>query len=225
MSHTTTAVSWITVIALCGSAAACTKTIDGTPSPATTASQGSSASSSASGQSGAKGAIALGDLDTPPDAKSVGAPFDPCAVGWDAFPAEVRPEPDKKPRLRGPDGNGNFTTGCRYDNSGSITISADPKAGPAELGSTFITLVVWGAPGTISADPAKNAAGGVPATFGGKPGLTRAGKDSKGQPTCIAIVQLANGAGGASVTNGKFPAVDACAIASSVATKIAAVTP
>ncbi|WP_309111981.1 DUF3558 family protein [Saccharothrix sp.] len=217
--------------------AACTTTVTGTPtaqSPTATGSspQSTSTSASSSGTSqapnrtGNAAAITLGDLDKRVDATSVGAPFDPCTVGWQAFPAEVRPtKPDAKPVLRPPRDDDAFTTACRYDNGDTVTIEYDANGKPTTTtGKDFVVLVAWAKPGQNSADP-NGLPGASAATFAGKPGLLKPGTDSKGNPMCTAIVQLANGVGGVSLTNGRFAHIDSCTIAKTVADKIASTTP
>lgn len=216
---------------------ACTTTVSGNPIPQTGHSSGTAASSATSaapgaaspsqnGQGGNHRAITLGDLDHRVDATSVGAPFDPCAVGWAAFPAEVRPsKSDAKPMLRPPRGDDNFTVACRYDNGDTVDVKVDENGNASSTtGKDFLALVVWGKPGQLAATPA-DMPGSTPSTFGGKQGLLKPGKDSKGNVMCVAVVHLANGGGGVSVTNGRFPAVDTCTIAKSVADAIAAATP
>ncbi|CAL9677615.1 hypothetical protein SUDANB95_07941 (plasmid) [Actinosynnema sp. ALI-1.44] len=171
-------------------------------------------------------AIKLGDLDTPVDAKSVGAPFDPCALGWSAFPAPVRPQEDKKPRLRAPGEKDSFATACRYDNGEKIEVTVDQNGqGSSKVGKNFITTVYWAQPGKMSLADA-NREGAADVTFGGKPGLSKAYTNSvSGEPACATLVTLANGTAGVNVTNGRFTAVDTCEIAKSVTEAIAAKAP
>jgi hypothetical protein len=170
-----------------------------------------------------KQTIELGDLDPKVDAKSVGAPFDPCALGWGAFPAEVRPATDKKPKLRPPGKDDVFAVGCRYDNGGQDVVTNQPGGTP-ELGKNFITLVVWAKPGQMPTGQADHK-GSQPATFGPKQGVIKAGTNNASkEPSCTAIFPLATGAVGVSITNGRFP-MDTCAIATTVATSIAEKTP
>ncbi len=170
-----------------------------------------------------KPVIELGDLDPKVDAKSVGAPFDPCALGWGAFPAEVRPATDKKPKLRVPAKDDVFAVGCRYDNGGQDVVT-NQQGGTPQLGKNFIALVVWARPGQMPTTQADHK-GSQPANFGPKPGLIKAGTNNASkEPSCTAIFVLQHGAVGVSITNGRFP-MDTCAIATAVATSIAEKTP
>lgn len=167
--------------------------------------------------------IVLGDLDPRVDAKTVGAPYDPCQLGWQAFPAEVRPEKDTKPRLRAPSADDVFKTGCRYDNGETVSTNKDPNGKPTQ-GKNFITLVVWAAPGQMKTAQSEQA-GSQPHTFGGKAGLIKSGTNkSSNEPTCTGIIPLANGTAAISITNGRFPG-DTCAIVKHVGEVIAGKTP
>src|SRR5690606_7569985 len=102
-------------------------------------------------------ALVLGDLDPPPTAEGVGAPFDPCTVvgGWDAYPPEVQPatpRPAVPMPVRPEDP---FQVGCRFN-----------------AGEMFSSLV-WGTPTDdgFSADPAARGAGAVAVEFAGRPGV------------------------------------------------------
>ncbi|KOV81819.1 hypothetical protein [Nocardia sp. NRRL S-836] len=163
--------------------------------------------------------ITLGDLDPRVDAKTVGAPYDPCALGWGAFPAKVRPETDKKPRLRAPSATDVFRTGCRYDN-GELPKNTDPNGKI----KNFFALVVWAKPGemkTAQADQPNS----QPHTFGGKAGLIISGtnKTSK-EPLCTGIIPLANGTAAIAITNGRF-GIDTCSVVKHVGEVIAGKTP
>ncbi|GAA2678730.1 MULTISPECIES: DUF3558 domain-containing protein [Actinosynnema] len=215
--------------------AACTSTIPGTATPqndtprsghssvTTTAPPGSSVPSE---QNRPENALALGDLDQRVDAASVGAPYDPCAIGWGAFPAEIRPsKADAKPTLRPPRDTDNFAIACRYDNGDTVEVNVDEHGNASSnTGRDFIALIVWARPGQASANPADHT-GATATSFSSKPGLLKPGQDSKGNAMCTAIVQLTNGAGGVSLTNGRFAQVDTCSIARTVADKIAATAP
>lgn len=167
--------------------------------------------------------ITLGDLDPRVDAKTVGAPFDPCQLGWQAFPAEVRPAKDTKPRLRAPSADDVFKTGCRYDNGETVQTNKDPAGKPTQ-GKNFIALVVWAAPGQMKTAQSEQA-GSQPHTFGSKPGLIKAGTNkSSNEPACTGIIPLANGTAAISITNGRF-AGDTCAIVKAVGEVIAGKTP
>lgn len=167
--------------------------------------------------------IQIGDLDPRVDAKSVGAPIDPCALGWAVFPAEVRPQKENKPKIKIPDADDVFATACRFDN-GDQTVVTNEAGGTPQQGRNFITLIAWARPGQMPTAVADHK-GSQPATFGTKQGLIKAGtNNSSKEPTCTAIFPLANGAIGVSITNGRFP-TDTCAIATHVATHIAQQTP
>lgn len=166
--------------------------------------------------------ITLGDLDPRVDAKTVGAPYDPCQLGWGAFPQEVRPDKDNKPRLRAPSATDVFRTGCRYDN-GEPSKGADPSGKPLPTKS-FIALVVWAKPGEMKTSQSEQE-GSQPHTFGTKPGLIKPGiNKSSNEPTCTAIIPLANGTAALTITNGRFPS-DTCTIVKHVGEVIAGKTP
>ncbi|MEU7527303.1 DUF3558 family protein [Saccharothrix sp. NPDC042600] len=213
--------------------AACTSTVTGTPTPqkathsSNTQTPATTAPSSGTSQTPGSGrSITLGDLDKRVDAAAVGAPFDPCAVGWQAFPEAVRPtKPEAKPVLRPPRDNDPFATSCRYDNGDTVTVEYDANGKPTtNTGKDFIVIVAWAKPEQNSADP-NDFTGSKPATYAGKPGLLKPGTDSKGNAMCTAIVQLANGVAGVSLTNGRFTHIDSCTIATTVANHIASTTP
>ncbi|MFT7835728.1 hypothetical protein Q5530_06230 [Saccharothrix sp. BKS2] len=167
--------------------------------------------------------IVLGDLDPKVDAAAVGAPFDPCRLGWEAFPAPVRPAKPSAPRLRPPGDNDIYSTACRYDHSEPAVLK---PGGQAAVGARFITVVAWAkADDGMSANPAEHP-NAHPAQFGDKPGLVKPGTNaSSGDPTCTAILALADGVAGITVTNGRFPSVDTCTIARTVGDAVAAVAP
>ncbi|GAA1308782.1 hypothetical protein [Saccharothrix xinjiangensis] len=167
--------------------------------------------------------IVLGDLDPVVDAAAVGAPFDPCRLGWQAFPEQVRPDTPKSPRLRPPKDSDIFSTACRYDNSGAAVFKPGEQA---TAGAAFITVVAWAAVDDgMSANPADHS-NAAPARFGGKEGLLKSGANAgNGAPMCTAILSLANGVAGITVTNARFPAVDTCTIAQTVGNAVAATAP
>lgn len=214
----------------------CTTTVPGTATPAgaTPDTAGSSTavttptpgSAAPSGSDRPDAPITLGDLDQRVDAASVGAPYDPCSIGWAAFPAEVRPtKTDAKPSLRPPRDNDAFAIACRYDNGDTVEATVDEQGNPSSnTGRDFLALIVWARPGQVSANPADHT-GSSATTYGGKQGVLKPGKDRKGNAMCTAIIQLANGVGGVSLTNGRFPDIDTCSIAHTVADKIAATAP
>lgn len=179
----------------------------------------SAGASTAQASGGAR--IVLGDLDPRVDAASVDAPFDPCKIGWDVFPAPVRPDKAVTPRLRAPKQGDIFSTACRYENSGTVELKPGQQAG---LGATFMTLIAWAAPDDgMSANPAEHP-NARPATFAGKSGLLKPGTNkTTGEAQCTAIVDLGGGRGvaGISITNGRFTTVDTCAIAQAVGDAVA----
>jgi len=129
------------------------------------------------GQGPRRDAQALGDLDPPPTAAGVGAPFDPCTVaeGWRAYPDDVQPPTARDPvpltvRPQDP-----FKVGCQFN-----------------AGEMFSSLV-WGLPTDdgFSADPAQRNAGAVAVRFGGRPGVEETRTNTvNGQPTCYSAVQV-----------------------------------
>ncbi|GAB2992282.1 hypothetical protein [Saccharothrix stipae] len=215
---------------------ACTTTVPGTATSAGTTSStaGSSTapttptpgSATASGSDQPDAPITLGDLDQRVDAASVGAPYDPCSIGWSAFPAEVRPtKADAKPSLRPPRDGDAFAIACRYDNGDTVEVTVDEQGNASSnTGRDFFALIVWARPDQVSTNPADHTNSSA-TTYGGKQGLLKPGQDRRGNAMCTAIIRLANGAGGVSITNGKFTQIDTCSIARTVADKIAAVAP
>ncbi|MDU0292998.1 DUF3558 family protein [Saccharothrix longispora] len=215
---------------------ACTSTIPGTATPASsTAGPGGSSTAATTPTPGSAAPsesdrpdtpIVLGDLDQRVDAASVGAPYDPCAIGWQAFPAQVRPtKADTKPVLRPPRNDDPFAVACRYDNSDTVEVTVDEHGNASsETGKDFLALIVWARPGQVSANPADHT-GSSATTYGGKQGVLKPGRDSKDNALCTAIIQLADGVGGVSLTNGRFPDIDTCVIARTVADTIAVATP
>ncbi|WP_143023060.1 hypothetical protein [Lentzea jiangxiensis] len=166
----------------------------------------------------------LGDLDPKVDAQSVGAAFDPCSVGWDAMPPQVRSATNAKPKLRAPDKDDVFAVGCRYDN-GDATVVTTEQGGTPKQGRNFIVLIVWAKPGQMKTAQSDHQ-GAQPAQFGSKAGLLKAGMNRASQEaSCTAIMPLANGTAAISITNGRFPQVDTCVVAKSIGTAIAEKTP
>lgn len=231
LNHVTTlALGLATMTAL----SACTTSITGTATPEsrgagtshTSTAATNPGSSTPSDQDRNRAPITLGDLDQRVDAASVGAPYDPCAIGWSTFPAEVRPsDPDAKPVLRPPRDNDGFTVACRYDNGDTVEATVDEQGNSTvNTGRDFLALIVWAKPGQVSTNPADHS-GSFATSFSGKQGLLKPGRDSKGNPLCTAIIQLANGVGGVSLTNGRFPQIDTCTITRTVADKIATTAP
>ncbi len=163
----------------------------------------------AAGGAPRENALALGDLDPPPTAESVGAPFDPCTVvgGWQPYPAEVQPPTPRPavPMTVRPDDP--FKVGCKFN-----------------AGEMFSSLV-WGlsTPDGLSADPATRRAGAVTAQFGGKPGVEESSTDeNSGAPTCYSAVQLSQGIA-AMVTS--VPGFDPCAVNRAVLDQVAQKVP
>lgn len=187
--------------------------------PSSAAPTTASAGASTTRDSGAR--IVLGDLDPRVDAASVGAPFDPCKIAWDVFPAQVRPDKPVKPRLRAPKSGDIFSTACKFENSGAAELKPGEQAG---LGKTFMTLIAWAKPSDgMSANPAEHP-NATAAQFKGKPGLLKPTTNkASGEAQCTAIVDLGGGRGvaGVSITNGRFAAVDTCTIAQAVGDAVA----
>lgn len=209
-------------------AVACTSSPPAPPTPDGSADPSSATGSATSGPGkpgGTSAPRALGDQDAAADATSVGAPFDPCKVGWEVFPQAVRPQPDRKPTLRPPGEKDPFAVACRWDNSPQVEVTGSPGATP-KAGAHFLATVFWSKPGKMTTDPANEAnKGSKVESFSGKSGLLRSSTSSTGEPMCGAMVNLANGVGGVLVTNGVFTSVDTCSIAKAVADAVAAKTP
>jgi hypothetical protein len=168
--------------------------------------------------------IELGDLDPRVDAKSVNAAFDPCAVGWEAMPPEVRPAENTKPKLRAPDKDDAFSTACRYDN-GDKTVVTTEQGGTPQQGHNFIVLIAWAKPGLMSTAQSDHK-DSQPTQFGSKTGLLKAGMNNASkEASCTALLPLANGSAGVAITNGRFTQIDTCVIAKAIATAIAEKTP
>jgi hypothetical protein len=129
----------------------------------------------------------LGDVDPPPTAESVGAPFDPCTVagGWQAYPAEVRPSEPVPGKAVIPGPEDPFVIGCKFNAHG------------------MFSLLVWGTPTPdgFSADPAARAAGAVARQYAGKPGVEETStNEGNGAPSCYSVVQLSHGIAAISTT-------------------------
>jgi hypothetical protein len=153
----------------------------------------------------AQGAVALGDLNPPPTAEQVGAPFDPCTVaGWEVYPPELQPGPNKLPARAQPEPDSGWAVGCSFN------------TGP------MFSILVWGRPvGAFSADPAARP-GSVPVRFGGKAGTEQRGAGDGGEPQCYSAVQLADGVAAMSTT---LDAGDPCAANRGVLEQVAAKVP
>jgi hypothetical protein len=173
----------------------------------------------------AAGSIALGDLNRPKDAKQINAPFDPCALRWDDFPAQVRPTDGQAhaPTLRAPGEKDTYDIRCLYDNSGRIKIDPNNPTASGPEGGYFLVSIFWDS--TASVDPAKTK-GSTAKSWSGRPGLVlRPPDDARtGSKLCLAAVKVGNGAGGVSVTNGRFKDVDPCMVAETLAAAIATKT-
>ncbi|WP_309116007.1 hypothetical protein [Saccharothrix sp.] len=168
--------------------------------------------------------VRLGDLEKVPDAASVSAPFDPCAVGWKSFPEEVRHPGDAKPRLVAASSQDKFATACRYTNDETVEAKVDEKGqGSGALGKVFLTMVFWAKSGDISVDTV-NRTNARDLDLRGKKGLIRSYTGNSGVPSCATIFALANGTAGVTVTQNRF-ATDPCAVAEQVSLAIAAGTP
>jgi hypothetical protein len=159
----------------------------------------------------------LGTLNPPPDAATVGAPFDPCTVlTWEDFPNEVRsraPKPrEPSPRTPGPDSA--FDIACAWLANGLITISADGSS--TGTSGSFSTWVVWGK--DMNAHPPDS----TPAQFGPAQGSLVLSQTSQGEPVCTGFAALdAGGVAGVSTVNGKAPQVDTCGLVTDLLTRIA----
>jgi hypothetical protein len=143
----------------------------------------------------------LGDLDPPPSAQEVGAPFDPCtAVGWAGYPRHLRPDPpdDPVPELVG--SASPYLVGCQFDNG--------------ELQS----LLVWGMPGGhFTADPAARS-GSTSTWFGDQRGVEHSTTRPGGDPHCYSAIQLANGI---AAMDTSLPGGDPCSVNRGVLTLLA----
>lgn len=209
------AASMLFALTACGGGAE-----EGDDQPKTTALGITPASQPPHKKAEARKPVALGDLDPPPNAKMVGAPFDPCTtVTWNDFPAAVRiADPSKKPVLMEIKSDSPFQTGCKFENSGSIALNLKNKTTTSN-GGRFFTQVVWG---KIDFDGFT----GTAATLGGKSAKFAADKSpSNGAPTCSLVLKLAKETGGVFVHNGYFPDTDACEVAKVIATVVAQRTP
>jgi hypothetical protein len=124
-------------------------------------------------------ALALGDLNPPPTAQSVGSPFDPCTVvgGWQAYPADLQPDSPRPAVPLAVDNDVPFKVGCKF-NTGEM-----------------LSSLVWGepTPDGFSADPKARSAGAVAKQYAGKPGVEEVSTNTAGQPTCYSAVQISQG--------------------------------
>lgn len=165
---------------------------------------------------GKPAAVRLGDLNPPPDASTVGAPFDPCTVlRWDDFPTEVRPQAPKprQPSPRAPSADTVFDIACAWIANGRITMSADGSSSGAS--GMFSTWVVWGK--DMNAHPPNS----TPAQFGPAQGSLVPGQTSEGAPMCTGFAALAaGGVASVSTVNGKAPHVDTCGLVTDLLTRI-----
>lgn len=219
-----------TITALTG-IAACTNKSATTPPTASSASAAATATRDADPDAEqrragrAAGSIALGDLNRPKDAKQLNAPFDPCALQWEDFPAAVRPTDGQAhaPTLRAPGKDDTYDIRCLYDNSGRIKIDPNNPTASGPEGGYFLVSIFWDS--TASVDPAKTK-GSTAKSLSGRPGLVlRPPDDARtGSKLCLAAVKVGNGAGGVSVTNGRFKDVDPCVVAETLAAVIATKT-
>lgn len=156
----------------------------------------------------AVGALALGSLEGFPTADDVGAPFDPCStIGWSAYPAEVRPPGlDPRPFPSPIEADTLYRVGCDY--------ASDALA----------SIVSWGpANGAYSIDPA--ARPGVPAQFGGRPGLEHRAAPGAGEaPLCLSTMQIGNGLASV-ITLARDTEADLCAVNRGVLETLAPLVP
>jgi hypothetical protein len=171
----------------------------------------------------AEGSISLGDLNKPKAATDINAPFDPCALTWDAFPAAVRPTDGKPhtPTAKQPGPDDPYEIDCRYDNSDPIIL--DPGGNPTPTSrKVFIASVIWSADKLV-ADPTKHE-GSTAKTWNDRPGIIKPFVDTKHGNACLGLVTLSTGVGGVSVRNSRFPDTDPCTVVDTVLTAITAST-
>jgi hypothetical protein len=165
----------------------------------------------------------LGVLNKPPNAADAGAPFDPCALPWTAFPEAVRPSGGTHtPTLRRPD-SPQWTVQCDYDNSGSIKVDVNGGGSTGPEGGYLIITVAWAKDG--KADPTSNP-GAQAKSWGGKSGFVLSQPDDPrfGQ-LCMSSVKLSTGSGVTLVSNSRFKSqTSACAIADASAAAIGAMS-
>lgn len=169
----------------------------------------------------AEGSVTLGDLNRPKSAAEAGAPFDPCGLSWEDFPAGVRPADGKphKPSAQQPRKNDPFEINCVYDNSGAITLESDgSSAGPS--GGVFAVSVIWSASRLVP-DASKHK-GSTAKSWNDRPGLIKPFTDRKHGAACLGLVMLSKGVGGVSVRNSRFRSVDPCAVVDAVLAAITA---
>lgn len=221
-SRTRTTILGLVLIAVAAAGIACTDTTDTPPteeSAEDTTAVDDGVQQRRAGR--APGSLTLGDLNKPPTPDDVGAPFDPCGLAWTDFPAAVRPTDGKphKPTPQAPGKNDPYELYCRYDNSGTLTVSSDGTTSGAT--GRFIVSVVWGR--KLSTDPAKHP-GATQKTWSGKPGLIDRQKTDKNGTACTGYIRLSAGVAATSVTNSAFPDVDPCTVADAIMTAVAAKT-
>lgn len=167
--------------------------------------------------------ITLGELDPPSDAKSVGAPFDPCTViGWTDLPTAVRPAADTTPSPHRPESGEDFILGCRFDNSGPTV--TDDHAAPGGETAAFTVTVLWGTTPPLSLNPSSYP-GATAVTVAGRAGVQRPSTDPHGHPRCTGLMPVTTGVAGATVTNARFPRTDPCTVVTAALTAIAAKVP
>lgn len=156
----------------------------------------------------AVGALELGSLEGFPTADEVGAPFDPCTtIGWSAYPVEVRPRGlDPRPFPSPIEADTLYRVGCDY--------ASDALA----------SIVSWGpSNGAYSIDPAVRA--GVPARFGGRPGLEHRASPAAGEaPLCLSTMQIGNGLASV-ITLARATRADLCAVNRGVLETLAPLVP
>ncbi|AXX31523.1 hypothetical protein KCV87_34965 [Actinosynnema pretiosum subsp. pretiosum] len=145
--------------------------------------------------------VVLGAHPVPPDAAAVGAPFDPCALGWAAFPEQVRHPRDVVPTLRLPDEG--FATSCVYTNHNE-----------GEGSGLFTAEVFWAAPdGFALSRTAPDRTTKV--QVAGRE-AHRVAMNPREGTACAVLVRLERGVAGVQVRQGRFD-VDVCQVATTVA--------
>ncbi len=169
----------------------------------------------------AEGSIKLGDLNKPKAASEVSAPFDPCGLSWQVFPAQVRPADGKPhtPTARQPGPDDPYEVDCRYDNSEPLTLDTNGNHTPTTK-KIFTASVVWSATKLV-ADPTKHA-GSTSKTWNNRPGILKPYNDPKHGNACLGLVTLSTGVAGVSIKNSRFPNTDPCTIVDAVLTAITA---
>lgn len=152
------------------------------------------------------------------------AAFDPCRViTWDDFPQKVARPDRRPPQPQPPPPNALYRVGCLWDSRGSST--KDPQTGQEHHMGVSIVVIYWGTAPPLSTLPADHP-GGVAKTYAGRPGVELGGTMQTGERKCTAMmpVQPQPGVAGISVAYSD-PAVDPCAVATTLLQAIAKVVP